>query len=196
MAFKLGITGFMGCGKSTVSDIFIEYGISVWDADKEVHNTYKNGGLGYNALVELHPKLENNEGIDRTVLTNMIEKKEITLKVLELLIHPILSCNRRRFIAKNSDKAIIAFDIPLLFETKAELWLDSVLVVSCSEKTQMTRLLKRPEMTQEKLNILLLRQNQVAAEKKNYEFAIDSEKQFEEMKGDVIKVIKLLMMKL
>ena len=185
----------MGCGKSTVSNMFVDNGVPVWDADEEVHNTYKNGGLGYRALVALHPKLESKEGIDRTLLTNMIKKKEITLKDLETLIHPILSSNRKSFIKKNSDKAIIGFDIPLLFETKADLWLDSVLIVSCSKKTQMARLLNRPNMTKEKLEILLSRQNQVPHKKKKYEFAIDSEKFFEEMKGDVMKVIKLIEMK-
>ncbi len=186
----------MGCGKSTVSDMFVDHGVPVWDADEEVHNTYRNGGLGYSALVGLHPKLESKEGIDRTLLTNMIKNKEITLKDLEELIHPILSFNRKSFITSNSDKAIIGFDIPLLFETKADLWLDSVLIVSCSKKTQMARLLSRPNMTKEKLEILLSRQNQVTHEKKKYEFAIDSERLFGEMKMDVKKVIKLIKMKL
>ena len=196
MSFKLGITGSMGSGKSTVSNMFIDIGIPVWDADKEVHETYKNGGSGYTALVSLYPKLENNKGINRTLLTNMIKNKEITLKDLEDLIHPILSFNRYSFINKNLDKEIIGFDIPLLFETKADLWLDSVLVVSCSKKTQMARLLRRPTMTKEKLKILLSRQEQVSSKERKYEFTIDSEKEFEEMKGDVINVIRLIKMKL
>ena len=196
MPFKLGVTGSMGCGKSTVSDIFADNGVPVWDADKEVHRTYKNGGHGYMSLVSLHPKLENKEGIDRELLSTMINNKEITLKELEQLIHPILSVNRNNFIEKNSDKSIIGFDIPLLFETKADLWLDSVLVVSCSKKTQMQRLLKRPNMTKQKLKLLLSRQSQTSDKEKNYEFAIDSGKDFEEMKEDVIKVIKLIKLKL
>ena len=186
----------MGCGKSTVSNMFVDNGVPVWDADKEVHNTYKNGGLGYNALVALHPKLESKEGIDRTLLTNMIKNKEVTLKEVEMLIHPILSFNRKSFITRNSDKAIIGFDIPLLFETKADLWLDSVLIVSCSKEIQMARLLNRPNMTKEKLEILLSRQNQMPHEKKKHEFSIDSEYVFEQMKEDVMKVIKLIKMKL
>ena len=196
MPFKLGITGSMGCGKSTVCDMFVDSGVPVWDADKEVHKTYKKGKEGYKALVSLHPKLENNDSIDRVLLSNMIRNNEITLKRLEKVIHPILSSNRDNFITENSDKAIIGFEIPLLFETRADLWLDSVLIVSCSKETQMSRLLKRPKMTEEKLEILLLRQNQVPSEEKNYEFAIDSEKGFEEMKGDVIKVIRLIKAKL
>tara|TARA_A100001015_G_scaffold240632_1_gene274442 strand:+ start:1561 stop:2121 length:561 start_codon:yes stop_codon:yes gene_type:complete len=186
----------MGCGKSTVSDIFADNGVPVWDADKEVHRTYKNGGHGYMSLVSLHPKLENKEGIDRELLSTMIFNNEITLKELEQLIHPILSVNRYNFIENNSDKTIIGFDIPLLFETKADLWLDSVLVVKCSKKTQMERLLKRPNMTKQKLKFLFSRQSQSSYKEKYYEFAIDSGKDFKEMKEDVIKVIKLIKSKL
>ena len=186
----------MGCGKSTVSDMFADNGVPVWDADKEVHRTYKNGGHGYISLVSLYPKLENKEGIDRELLSIMINNKEITLKELEQLIHPILSVNRHNFIEKNSDKSIIGFDIPLLFETKADLWLDSVLVVKCSKKTQMERLLKRPNMTKQKLKFLFSRQSQSSYKEKYYEFAIDSGKDFKEMKEDVIKVIKLIKLKL
>ena len=186
----------MGSGKSTVSNMFVDNGVPVWDADEEVHKTYKNGGSGYSALVSLYPKLESDKGIDRGLLTNMIKNKEVTLRELEKLIHPILSFNRYSFINRNSDKAIIGFDIPLLFQTKADLWLDSVLMVSCSKRTQMVRLLKRPTMTKEKLRILLSRQGQVSHKEERCEFIIDSEKELEEMKEDVIKVIKSIKMKL
>ena len=60
----------------------------------------------------------------------------------------------------------------------------------------MARLLNRPNMTKEKLEILLSRQSQLPREKKKHEFAIDSENVFEQMKEDVMKVIKLIKMKL
>ena len=192
MAYKLGITGFMGSGKTTVSDILVNQGIPVWDADKSVHKLYKYGGLGYQALTKRYAKLENNVAIDRKQLTTMIKNGEITLQLIEALIHPLLQMEREKFINKKKTEAIIAFDIPLLFQTNAQRWLNSVLVVSCSKATQMKRLLKRPNMSQDKIDVLLDRQNRDLHLMNKYDFSINSEKEFNLMKKDVISVIRII----
>ena len=61
MAIKIGITGSIGMGKSTVSSIFRNNNIKVWDADFEVHTLYKKGKAGYNSIVSIYPELKDKE---------------------------------------------------------------------------------------------------------------------------------------
>ena len=137
----------MGVGKTTVASIFNKNQIPVWNADETVHKIYEKGGSGYNALTDKIPILKNKVGIDRDQLMEMIQKKKITIQLLEEIIHPLLLSERMKFIKKNKTSEIIVFDIPLLFETKADSWLDAVLVVYCSKDTQMKRLQKRKKAT-------------------------------------------------
>ena len=177
-------------GKTTVSSCFVEQNIPLWDADKNVHRIYEKGGLGYNALIGKFPTLINDVAIDRDQLSQMIQKKETTLDVIESIIHPLLSLERKKFIARHHQQPILAFDLPLLFETKADLWLDAVLLVTCSRKTQKKRLLNRKNLNGEKIKMLISRQNRYAGRRDKCHFIINSDKVLDDMKKDVLSVIK------
>ena len=75
--FKLGITGYIGLGKTPVSSIFIQKDIPVWDADQVAHKIYEKDGAGYKALTIKFPRLENDSGIHRNDLSEMLQKKLI-----------------------------------------------------------------------------------------------------------------------
>tara|TARA_X000000368_G_scaffold350373_1_gene290676 strand:- start:549 stop:1130 length:582 start_codon:yes stop_codon:yes gene_type:complete len=177
-------------GKTTVSSYFVEENIPLWDADKNVHRIYEKDGLGYNALIEKFPSLINDVAIDRDQLSQMIQKKETTLDVIESIIHPLLSLERKKFIARHYQQPILVFDLPLLFETKADLWLDAVLLVTCSRETQKKRLLNRRNLNGEKIKMLISRQNRYASRRDKCHFIINSDKVLDDMKKDVLSVIK------
>ena len=177
-------------GKTTVSSYFVEQNIPLWDADKNVHRIYEKDGLGYNALIEKFPSLINDVAIDRDQLSQMIQKKETTLDFIESIIHPLLSLERKKFIARHHQQPILVFDLPLLFETKADLWLDAVLLVTCSRETQKKRLLNRKNLNGEKIKMLISRQNRYAGRRDKCHFIINSDKVLDDMKKDVLSVIK------
>ena len=179
-------------GKTTVSSYFVEQNIPLWDADKNVHRIYEKNGLGYNALIEKFPNLINDVAIDRNQLSQMIQKKETTLDVVESIIHPVLSLERNKFIAKHHHHSLLVFDLPLLFETKADSWLDAVLLVTCSRKTQKKRLLKRKNLNSEKIKMLITRQNRYVGRRDKCDFIINSDKVLDDMKKDVLSVIKTI----
>ena len=190
--FKLGITGYIGMGKSTVSSIFSEKDIPVWDADKVSHKIYEKDGSGYKALTIKFPQLENDNGIDRNDLSEMLQKKLINLKELESIIHPLLLIERERFVTNNLNQPLIVFDIPLLFETKADSWLDAVMLVTCSKKNQMERLRKRKNYTEEKVDLLIARQNKCVERKRKPTYIIDTNKNYNDMQKDVLGVLNLI----
>ena len=158
MAIKIGITGSIGMGKTTVSSIFRNNKIKVWDADFEVQTLYKKGNEGYNSIISIYPELEDEIEINRKKLFSLIRKKKIDLKSIEEIIHPLLIKSREKFIKKNKTEKMLIFDIPLLYETKAQNWLDYVINVSCSRKNQIKRLKKRKDFDIKKINYLISKQ--------------------------------------
>ena len=190
--FKLGITGYIGMGKTTVSSIFSQKDIPVWDADQVAHKIYEKDGSGYKALTIKFPHLENDSGIDRNDLSEMLQKKLINLEELESIIHPLLFIERQKFITNNLNQPLIVFDIPLLFETKADSWLDAVMLVTCSKKTQLERLRKRKNYSEEKVALLIARQNQCVERKRKSIYIIDTDKDYNDMQEDVLGVLNLI----
>ena len=104
MAIKIGITGSIGMGKSTVSSIFRNNNIKVWDADSEVHTLYKKGREGYNSIISIYPELQDKVEINRKKVSYLIRKKKIDLKVIEEIIHPLLINSREKLLKKTREK--------------------------------------------------------------------------------------------
>ena len=179
-------------GKSTVSSIFIRKSINVWDADAEVHKLYKNGKAGYNAIISTYPELKDKVEINREKLSDFIRKKKIDLKKIEGLIHPLLINSRLEFIEENKNEHLIVFDIPLLYETKANLWLDYIISVYCSNKTQKKRLSARKSFDKNKIKYLLSKQITSYQKKSKANFLINTDQKIEFVEEEVNKIIKSL----
>ena len=192
MTIKIGITGSIGMGKTTVSLMFKKNGIEVWNADLEVHKLYENGNEGYKNIVSLYPQLKDEIEIDRKKVSNLIRQKKIDLKKIEEIIHPLLKKSRLKFIKENEKEKIIAFEIPLLYETGANKWLDYIISVYCSKKTQMERLYERRNFNKDKINYLLSKQISIKNKIKNADFLINTDQKKMIVEKKVRKIIKIL----
>ena len=190
MAIKIGITGSIGMGKSTVSSIFRNNNIKVWDADFEVQTLYKKGKEGYNSIISIYPELEDKVEINRKKVSYLIRKKKIDLKVIEEIIHPLLINSREKFIKEKEREKLLIFDIPLLYETKAQIWLDYVITVFCSEKNQIERLKKRDDFDTRKINYLLSRQIPIYKKNEKADFVINTDKNMQQVEKQVVNIIK------
>ena len=104
MTIKIGITGSIGMGKTTVSSMFKKNGVEVWNADLEVHKLYENGNEGYKKIISIYPQLKDEIEIDRKKVSNLIRQKIIDLKKIEKIIHPLLKRSRLNFIKENEKK--------------------------------------------------------------------------------------------
>ena len=147
--YKLGITGSIAMGKTHTAKLFKSNGVPVWDADETVHTLYQRGHKGYIAIRKISEKLVNEIEVDRKEILNRIKTDKGLLERIEMKIHPLLRKERYKFIKKMQNNTLLVFDIPLLFETKSEEWLDGVLVVMASDKEQERRVLKRGTMSKE-----------------------------------------------
>lgn len=157
MTHLLGLTGSIGMGKSTTAQMFRDEGIPVWDADETVHALYAKGGAAVAPIAAALPEaIEDNE-VSRDKLKAMIADDLSVMGKLEEIVHPLVAENRAAFIAAHDDPLIV-LDIPLLFETSAQDWLSSVLVVNAPADVQRARVLARPGMTEKQFQMILARQ--------------------------------------
>ena len=192
MVIKIGITGSIGMGKSTVSSIFKNNNIKVWDADFEVHNLYKKGKEGYNSIISIYPELKDKVEINRKKVSNLLREKKIDLKLIEEIIHPLLIRSREEFIKKNKKDKLLIFDIPLLYETKAYIWLDYVINVFCSKKNQIERLKNRENFDIKKINYLISKQISVNQKNKKADYVINTDQDLKQVERQVINFIKTM----
>ncbi|MDP2801415.1 MAG: dephospho-CoA kinase [Phreatobacter sp.] len=190
--FVLGLTGSIGMGKSTTSDIFRAVGIPVHDADATVHRLYAGGAVG--AIGEAFPGVVVDGRVDRTRLGAIVLKDGAALKRLEAIVHPLVGAAERAFRdrMRAAGHAVAVLDIPLLLETGAERRVDAVAVVSAPAETQRQRVLARPGMTEEKLAAILARQMPDAEKRARAHFVIESGYGLDTARRQVADIIRAL----
>ena len=174
----IGLTGSIGMGKSTTATMFATAGVPVFDADRAVHRLY--AGRAAPVIEKAFPGVVADGVVDRQRLSKQVVGDSDALKRLEGIIHPLVQEERDAFVgrAQSAGSQAIVFDIPLLFETGGEKKVDLVVVVTTSADIQRARVLKRPDMTAEKLDALLAKQVPDAEKRRRAHFLIDTSYDF------------------
>ena len=172
----VGLTGSIGMGKSAAADFLRFLGVPVYDADAAVHAVYARGGAAVAPVGAAWPAAVRDGAIDRAALSALIAADPSVLPRLEGIVHPIVRRRQERFLMAASQRRapLIALDIPLLFETGGDGRCDAVLVVSAPAFVQRARVLARPEMTAEKLTLMLARQMPDAEKCARADFVVPS----------------------
>lgn len=142
---RLGLTGGIGSGKSTLARLLAERGASVVDADAISRATTAAGGAALPAIAErFGPDTIGPDGaLDRDRMRSRVFTDASARQALEAIIHPLVGAEIARQVAASRSPCTV-FDIPLLAESPR--WparLDRVLVVDCSEATQLRRVQAR-----------------------------------------------------
>lgn len=157
MRFLLGLTGSIGMGKSTTAAMFADAGCDVWDADAAVHRIYGAGGAAVGPMGAAFPSAIVDGAVSRSVLKDIIAADKTALKKIEAIVHPLVGEDRELFKSE-SKKAILVFDIPLLFETGGDSRMDAVACVRVDSQTQRARVADRGTMTQAQFEQILAAQ--------------------------------------
>ena len=147
-SFKVGLTGGIASGKTTVANLFSDLGIEIIDADEIAHSITSKQGSAYNKIVKHFGEgiLGDDKKLDRKKLRTMIFNNSELKRDLEQIIHPeVYAIINQKINASQEPYQIIV--IPLLIETGYQNFVDRVLVVDCSMETQLARLINRDDET-------------------------------------------------
>ena len=145
---RIGLTGGIGSGKSTVADLLATCGACVIDADAISRRVTAAGGAAINPIAQQFGSqaITAQGAMDRDVMRQLVFDDVAIRRRLEAIIHPLVSLEtlRQAEDAARAGHVCIVFDIPLLVESgRWRQQLDRILVVDCSEATQISRVTAR-----------------------------------------------------
>lgn len=141
---RIGLTGGIASGKSTVSDMFAEYGATIIDTDIIARDVVKPGCP---ALDEIRARFgsqvfDNDGALDRAALRSIVFDDDANRRALEAILHPRIreETLRRSKSAAGPYQVIV---VPLLVESSLRDFVDRIVVIDCDPGTQLKRLLER-----------------------------------------------------
>ena len=173
---KVGLTGGMGCGKSTVVDAMRELGAKIIDADQVARDVVKPGSEALQEIKSLFGDdiLLESGALDRQKLKRIIfapsDSGQKALAELEKITHPKIQAEIERqmnaAVSKFTDIPYLVIDIPLLFEKGYESMFDRIVVVDCEQKQQVERVKARDNMDEE-IILKIIEQQATRAERQS-----------------------------
>lgn len=143
-----GITGGVGTGKSTVTELFAALGAGVLDADQIAHTLMQPRRAVWRKIVRrFGARMLRSDGtIDRARLAHRVFGDAGARRALEAIVHPPVMARIRRQLrqwARSGRVAVAVVDVPLLLETGSQEWVDRVVVVSAPASVAAARLKQR-----------------------------------------------------
>lgn len=161
---RLGLTGGIGSGKSTVGQMLVGLGACLIDADAIARGLTESQGAAMPAIAEqFGAEFVNNQGaLDRERMRAHVFAQASAKRALEAIIHPLVAreINVQVDEAKSQGFATLVFDIPLLVES-GHRWreqIDRILVIDCSVETQIQRVMTRSQLPRETVEKIIVSQ--------------------------------------
>ncbi|MDP3589007.1 MAG: dephospho-CoA kinase [Methylobacter sp.] len=153
---KVGLTGGIGCGKSTVAKIFADLNVPVLDADDIAHRLVEKGQPALTQIQQAFgPAILNPDGsLNRKNLRDRVFSDLKQKQKLESILHPLIY----KALQAELEQLITAYciiSIPLLFETDMTHFVDRILVIDCPVETQIERVKVRDSLTIERIQSII-----------------------------------------
>lgn len=150
MTLKIGITGGIGSGKSTVCNVFRVLGIPIFEADLVAKQLLNSNPEIKEELIRLYGKeiYTENNGVDRKKLANIIFNDDIQLAKINALVHPAVR-NEFQHWAELQQSPYVIHEAAILFESGFYKMMDFTILVSAPEQQRIDRVIKREGITEE-----------------------------------------------
>ena len=162
---KVGLTGGIGSGKSTVSKILISKGFSVYNSDNRAKWLMNNNDNLKSSIISIFGNKAYLKGsLNRKYLSAKVFNDSLKLKALNNLVHPLVAIDFKNWLIHQKSKDFVFKEAAILIESGAYKEMDKIIVVSCPENIRLERVLKRdgnsPELVKKRM------QNQISETEK------------------------------
>jgi dephospho-CoA kinase len=138
---RVGLTGGVGSGKSTVAALLARHGAVVIDADALAREVVEPGSPGFDAVVTRFGSTVVADGrLDRAALAALVFRDERALGDLNAIVHPLVGERAAELMAAAPPDAVVVYDVPLLVEADLAAGFDVVVVVEAPAETRLARL--------------------------------------------------------
>ena len=187
---KVGLTGGIGSGKTTVSNFLLDYGIPVYNSDSK-GKTLMNANLELkNNIVSIFGERVYDNGILNTnLLSNIVFNDSTKIEQLNNLVHPKVAQDFNQWVGKNNNKPILVKEAAILIESGAYLNMDKIILVVSEKSTRINRVSKRDnsdlESIEKRINLQLTDNEKI----KYADYIIENNSSLEHLKLEVLKVV-------
>lgn len=198
---KVGLTGGIASGKTTVARFFRALGACVVDADQIAHEVMEPGGRAFQQVVDrFGPEILDAQGcIVRSRLAEIVFSDPVGLAALNLIVHPEVRDESNRRVADcaaKPDTRIIVYDAALLVETGAYRNFDRIVVTCCSPETQLARIMDRDNLREPQAQARIEAQASLQEKLDLADYVIDTEGDVESTKERATEIYNNLMAEL
>ena len=187
---KVGLTGGIGSGKTTVSNFLLDYGIPVYNSDskgKTLMNT--NLELKNNIVSIFGERVYDNGILNTNLLSSIVFNDSTKIEQLNNLVHPKVAQDFNQWVGKNNNNPILVKEAAILIESGAYLNMDKIILVVSEKSTRINRVSKRDnsdlESIEKRINLQLTDNEKI----KYADYIIENNSSLEHLKLEVLKVV-------
>ena len=186
---KVGLTGGIGSGKTTVSNFLLEYGIPVYNSDSQGKKLMNTNLELISDIVNIFGESVYNNGILNTnLLSSIVFSDPEKIKQLNNLVHPKVAEDFNQWVGKNNNQPILIKEAAILIESGAYLNMDKIILVISKKSNRINRVSKRDnsdfESIEKRINFQL-----TDDEKIQYaDYIIENNSSLDDLKNEVLRV--------
>jgi dephospho-CoA kinase len=157
---KIGLTGGIGSGKSTVTEIFSSLGITVIDADRIAHQLTQSGSDSCNDIKQLlgEEYIDAQGNLDRKKIAQTIFSDPEKKAALEKILHPRIKQQMQQAVSQAKHSPYIILAVPLLLESQFTDLVDRILVIDADDEIRIRRTQQRDNSTEAQIRRIMNQQ--------------------------------------
>ena len=190
---KVGVTGGIGSGKSTVSRFFSALGVPVYDSDQRAKSLMQyDDSIRSKIKIEFGDNAYHKNELNRSYLAEIVFKNESKLKQLNAIVHPVVKTDFINWLSQNSNAKLIIKEAAIMIESGAYKDLDKLIVVNASMNQKIKWIKQRDHLSLEDIENRI--QNQLSDEIRNQyaDFIIENNSGKMELKQQVLSIFNKL----
>ena len=190
---KVGITGGIGSGKSTVSRFFSELRVPVYDSDQRAKSLMQHDD---SIIIKIKKEFGDNSylnnQLNRSYIAEIVFKNELKLKQLNAIVHPVVRTDFNNWLSQNSNSKFVIKEAAIMIESGAYKDLDKLIVVNANREQKIKWIKKRDNLLLEDIENRI--QNQLSDEIRNQyaDFIIENSSSKKDLKKQVLSIYNKL----